>query len=63
MQIYSCRHCTDRKPGCHDTCEKYQAERKKAFEEKRVIYEAKKKQAMATEYTIKSIKRMKGGKK
>lgn len=40
MQIYSCGHCTDRKPACHDVYEKYQAERKKAFEEKRVIYEA-----------------------
>ena len=26
MQEFTCKDCPDRYPGCHDKCEKYQAE-------------------------------------
>lgn len=32
IQIWTCYKCTDRKIGCHATCDKYLAERKKSDE-------------------------------
>ena len=28
MQEFTCKDCQNRHPGCHDKCEKYQAEKK-----------------------------------
>ena len=28
MQEFTCKDCPTRHPGCHDKCEKYQAEKK-----------------------------------
>ena len=28
MQDFTCKDCQNRQPGCHDKCEKYQAEKK-----------------------------------
>lgn len=33
---FTCKGCQSRQPGCHDKCEKYQAE-KKAHEEREAI--------------------------
>lgn len=42
-KIKVCLTCDARYPGCHDKCEKYQAEKQKAFEFKRMIQKEKEK--------------------
>ena len=37
MRITVCRDCTDRHLGCHDSCERYQAQKQKN-EEARKLY-------------------------
>lgn len=41
MKITCCKDCTERFPACHDTCERYQAEKEKAREarEKQIAFE------------------------
>lgn len=34
MAIFTCKDCSDRHPGCHDHCEKYQNE-KVAYEKRK----------------------------
>ena len=36
MANFTCKDCDQRHPGCHDKCEKYQAE-KKAYEERQAV--------------------------
>lgn len=40
--ITVCKDCTDRHPACHDSCERYLAEKKEA-EKKKTIYVFRKK--------------------
>ena len=38
MKVDCCRDCTERYPGCHDRCEKYQTQRKLVMEERRDLH-------------------------
>ena len=63
MQVRSCKGCEDREPGCHDRCPKYQEEKRINDERKHTIWLARHKENMLNDYAVKSVKRMKGGKK
>ena len=41
LKITCCNNCTDRYPGCHDVCKKYQNQKAARNEEGRKIWEAK----------------------
>jgi len=47
-----CRECLDRKPGCHDTCPRYLAERITDEKRKEQIKSAKRAQVSLTSYEI-----------
>ena len=54
-----CRECLDRKPGCHDKCERYQAERIANNERKDMIKKAKEAQVNLTSYEIETKRKYK----
>lgn len=57
--IHCCKDCTDRKVGCHTTCERYIKEREEAFIRKGEVYKARCQNMNIQKATMDRIKRMK----
>ena len=53
-----CYQCTQRRPGCHDACEKYRAWKAAAEEEKRKIAAAKRSESAADGYQRATAERL-----
>lgn len=57
------KDCPDRRPGCHDSCEKYRSAKKQYLDNQTVIRDKRHKAAVADAAKRDAIKRCAGGKR
>ena len=57
-KVNGCYRCAERRPGCHDTCERYRAWKAAAEEEKQKIAAAKRVESAADGYQRATAKRL-----
>lgn len=55
--IRCCKDCTRRHPACHDTCERYRAEREEYLKEKEVRYRESHKNDQCDDFRAEQIRK------